>query len=91
MSDASQLALLLRQLLKQLVEQVPGESTSDAKRVSVEADRALAKKAQAILEASAADVQREMTVKGQPPPRVVAGVEKAAKGKATLWLALETE
>ena len=91
MKDAERLALLLRQLLKQLVEQVPGESTSDAKRVSVEADRALAKKAQAILEASAADVQREMTVKGQPPPRVVAGVEKAAKGKATLWLALETE
>jgi hypothetical protein len=32
-----------------------------------------------------------MTVKGQPPPRVVAGFDKAGKGKATLWLALETE
>ncbi|MHC4136173.1 MAG: hypothetical protein ACYTDU_02405 [Planctomycetota bacterium] len=91
MSDAAQLALLLRQLLKQLVEQGKGEPTNDPKRVSIEADVALAKKAKAILEASEADVQREMTVKGQPPPRVVAGVEKAGKKKATLWLALEKE
>jgi hypothetical protein len=91
MKDAERLALLLRQLLKQLVEQIPDGPTKDAKRVSVEADVALAKKAKAILEASAADVQREMTVKGQPPPRVVAGFDKAGKGKATLWLALETE
>jgi len=90
MKDAERLALLLRQLLKQLVEQVPDGPTKDAKRVSVEADVALAKKAKAILEGSAADVQREMTVKGQPPPRVVAGFDKAGKGKATLWLALET-
>jgi len=89
MSDAAQLALFLRQLLSQLVEQGKGESTNDPKRVSVEADLALAKKAKAILEASEADVQREMTIKGQPPPRVVAGVEKTAKKKAMLWLALE--
>ncbi|MHC4818261.1 MAG: hypothetical protein ACYTF8_09425 [Planctomycetota bacterium] len=89
MKDAERLALLLRQLLKQLVEQ-GGDPTGDPMRVSVEADMALAKKAKAILEASAADVQREMTVKGQKPPRVVAGCEKAAKKKATLWLALET-
>jgi len=91
MSDASQLALLLRQLLKQLVEQGKGAPITDPKRVSIEADIALAKKAKAILEASAADVQKEMTVKGQPPPRVVAGFEKAAKKKATLWLAIEAE
>ncbi len=60
MKDAERLALLLRQLLKQLVEQVPDGPTNDAKRVSVEADVALAKKAKAILEASAADVQREI-------------------------------
>jgi len=91
MNDAKKLALLLRQLLKQLVEQGSAKPTNDAKRVSVEADVALAKKAKAILEASAADVQREMTVKGQPPPRVVAGFDKAGKGKATVWLALEAE
>lgn len=89
MSDAEKLALLLRQLLKQLVEQGSAKSTDDPKRVSIEADLALAKKAKAILDATEADVQREMTVKGQPPPRVVAGFEKAGKKKATLWLALE--
>ena len=35
--------------------------------------------------------RREMTVKGQPPPRVVVGVEKAPKKKATLSLALEID
>lgn len=89
MSDAERLALLLRQLLKQLVEQ--GGDPSGEMRVSVDADRALAKEAKAILEASAADVQREMTVKGQPPPRIVVGIEKAPKKKATLSLALEAD
>lgn len=89
MKDAKRLALLLRQLLKQMVEQ-GGDPTGDPLRVSVEADRALAKEAQAILEASAAEIQRETTVPGQKPPRAVAGFEKAAKGKATLWLELET-
>jgi hypothetical protein len=36
MKDAERLALLLRQLLKQLVEQIPDGPTKDAKRVSVE-------------------------------------------------------
>lgn len=89
MNDAERLAILLRQLLKQLVEQ-GGDPAGDEMRVSVEADRALAKEAKAILEASAADVAREMTVKGQPPPRVVVGVAKAPKKKTTLSLALET-
>ncbi|MHC4973187.1 MAG: hypothetical protein ACYTG3_12725 [Planctomycetota bacterium] len=90
MKDAERLALALRMLLKQMVDQ-GGDPTGEPLRVSVEADMALAKKAKAILEASAADVQRETTVPGQKPPRVLAGVEKAAKGKATLWLALEAE
>jgi hypothetical protein len=90
MRDAERLALLLRQLLKQLVEQ-GGDPKGDEVRVSVEADLALAKKAQGILDASAAEIQREMTVKGHKPPRVVAGFDKAGKKKATLWLALEAE
>lgn len=89
MKDAERLALLLRQLLKQMVEQ-GGDPTGDPLRVSVDAERALAKRAQAILEASAAEIRREMTVPGHEPPRVVAGVDKAAQGKASLWLELAT-